>query len=219
MGRSSGDDPVAYAVSALSEPLEEAGPLFTFVGAFLPPSASAGWGARASGRLIGAVLLQAVGANGFIHGPVLALGGATALGGAAEGEPTVMDNGAASVSEPAGAAAKADRSEDRKPAREDPIDIAAALLNELLARSTAAGVDTLFTRPQGLDRLWVRAGFIPVPEVELPLVLRGCPGLGLFAWRGGSAIWSAAGRAAAAAVAAGEGAAGRAGRGGRRRTR
>jgi hypothetical protein len=40
----------------------------------------------------------------------------------------------------------------------------------------------------------VRLGFIPVPEAELPETLRGRPGIGLFGWRGGSALWSAAGR-------------------------
>jgi len=54
----------------------------------------------------------------------------------------------------------------------------------------AAGVRTVYARPQGLDRVWVRFGFIPVPESTLPAGLAGRPGAGLFAWRGGSALWT-----------------------------
>jgi hypothetical protein len=74
------------------------------------------------------------------------------------------------------------------------LEVADALLADALRHAEADGIDTLFTRPQGLDRLWVRHGFIPVPEAELPEALRGRPGLGLFGWRGGTALWSAAGR-------------------------
>lgn len=81
---------------------------------------------------------------------------------------------------------------------ETPFDIAAGLLEPALSLSEAQGIDTLYTRPQGLDRIWVRAGFIPIPEADLPGALRGRPGLGLFGWRGGTAIWSMAGRAEAA---------------------
>ena len=81
---------------------------------------------------------------------------------------------------------------------ETPFDIAVGLLEPALSLSEAQGIDTLYTRPQGLDRIWVRAGFIPIPEADLPGVLRGRPGLGLFGWRGGTAIWSMAGRAEAA---------------------
>lgn len=73
---------------------------------------------------------------------------------------------------------------------EDPLEVAAQLLASALSHATAAGVETLFARPQGLDRLWVRFGFIPVPEADLPPALKGHPGAGLFAWRGGSALWS-----------------------------
>lgn len=73
---------------------------------------------------------------------------------------------------------------------EDPLEVAAQLLASALAHATAAGVETLFARPQGLDRVWVRLGFIPVPGADLPPTLRGRPGSGLFAWRGGSALWS-----------------------------
>ncbi len=76
------------------------------------------------------------------------------------------------------------------------LEVAAHLLEQALADAGARGIETLFARPQGLDRLWVRFGFIPVPEGELPSGLRGRPGAGLFAWRGGSALWSAAGRGA-----------------------
>ena len=56
--------------------------------------------------------------------------------------------------------------------------------------AAALGGVTLYTRPQGLDRVWVRFGFIPVPEVALPPTLAGRPGVGLYAWRGGSALWT-----------------------------
>lgn len=73
----------------------------------------------------------------------------------------------------------------------DPFEVASQLVAATLPHATALGVDTLFTRPQGLDRVWVRFGFIPVPERELPKFFKGRPGSGLFAWRGGSALWSA----------------------------
>lgn len=72
----------------------------------------------------------------------------------------------------------------------EPVEIAARLLSALLPRASALGVQTLFARPQGLDRVWVRLGFIPVPEADLPPAFRGRPGAGLFAWRGGTALWS-----------------------------
>jgi hypothetical protein len=102
--------------------------------------------------------------------------------------PVVMTSETASPDETAGGAPGA--------APGDALDVAAQLVEEALAQAAGRGVDTLFTRPQGLDPVWVRLGFIPVPEVALPRGLRGVPGLGLHAWRGGSAIWSAAGRAA-----------------------
>jgi len=77
---------------------------------------------------------------------------------------------------------------------DDALEVAAQLLAEAVKHAGSVGLVTLFARPQGLDRLWVRSGFIPVPEAELPAPLRGRPGIGLFAWRGGSALWSAAGR-------------------------
>jgi hypothetical protein len=83
------------------------------------------------------------------------------------------------------------------PPGEDPesaVDGAAGLVALALAWAETEKVETLFARPQSLDRVWVRFGFIPVPEVELPQELKKRPGIGLFGWRGGSALWSAAGR-------------------------
>jgi hypothetical protein len=76
------------------------------------------------------------------------------------------------------------------------MEVADALLAGALGDVETQGIGTVFTRPQGLDRIWVRNGFIPVPEAELPRPLRGRPGVGLYGWRGGSALWSAAGRGA-----------------------
>jgi len=73
----------------------------------------------------------------------------------------------------------------------DPVEVASQLVAATLPHAAALGLHTLFTRPQGLDRVWVRFGFIPVPERELPKFFKGRPGSGLFAWRGGSALWSA----------------------------
>jgi len=77
---------------------------------------------------------------------------------------------------------------------ESAVDAAADLVAQTLAWAQEEKVETLFARPQSLDRVWVRFGFIPVPEVELPEELKGRPGIGLFGWRGGSALWSAVGR-------------------------
>jgi hypothetical protein len=77
------------------------------------------------------------------------------------------------------------------------IEVAGELLASVLRHAEGQGIETLFTRPQALDRIWVRHGFIPVPEAELPKALRGRPGVGLYGWRGGTALWSAAGRGAA----------------------
>ena len=75
-------------------------------------------------------------------------------------------------------------------AGDDPLEIAAQLLAAVLDHAAAAGIRTVYARPQGLDRVWVRFGFIPVPESTLPPELAGRPGAGLYAWRGGSALWS-----------------------------
>jgi hypothetical protein len=77
------------------------------------------------------------------------------------------------------------------------IEVAGHLVADALDQAQADGIETVFTRPQGLDRIWVRSGFIPVPEAELPRGLRGRPGIGLFGWRGGTALWSSAGRGGA----------------------
>jgi hypothetical protein len=146
--------------------------LFGFVGAWLPPErqVDSGWGAWDGPRLVGALLLVRSGTAAMIHGPV------------------VMTSETASPDETRGGAPVATPG--------DALDVAAQLVEEALAQTPGRSVDTFFTRPQGLDPVWVRLGFIPVPEVALPRGLRGVPGLGLFAWRGGSAIWSAAARAA-----------------------
>ena len=73
---------------------------------------------------------------------------------------------------------------------DDPLEVAAQLVAAVLDHTAALGAQTVFARPQGLDRVWVRFGFIPVPEVTLPERLRERPGAGLFAYRGGSALWS-----------------------------
>jgi hypothetical protein len=86
---------------------------------------------------------------------------------------------------------------------ETALEVAAELLASVLRHAEESGIDTVFTRPQGLDKIWVRYGFIPLPEAELPKGLRGRPGVGLYGWRGGTALWSAAGRNAAARVRAG----------------
>jgi GNAT superfamily N-acetyltransferase len=72
----------------------------------------------------------------------------------------------------------------------EPMEIAAQLLAAAIEHARAAGAETLFSRPQGLDRVWVRFGFIPVPEGALPPALAGRPGRGLYAWRGGTALWT-----------------------------
>ena len=74
---------------------------------------------------------------------------------------------------------------------QDPLEVAAQLVAALLDHARALGIQTVFTRPHGLDRVWVRFGFIPRPENALPRALAGRPGGGLYAWRGGSALWHA----------------------------
>lgn len=75
-------------------------------------------------------------------------------------------------------------------AEESPLEIAAQLVAAMLDHAVAAGAHTLFARPQAVDRVWIRFGFIPVPEGALPAGLAGRAGAGLYAWRGGSAVWS-----------------------------
>jgi hypothetical protein len=71
-----------------------------------------------------------------------------------------------------------------------PLEIAAQLVAAALDQATASGIATVFARPQGLDRVWVRYGFIPVPESTLSAGLARPAGVGLYAWRGGSALWT-----------------------------
>jgi len=75
-------------------------------------------------------------------------------------------------------------------AQTEPLEIASQLVAAILDHATAAEVATIFARPLSLDRVWVRFGFIPLPESTLPPGLAGRPGAGLYAWRGGSALWT-----------------------------
>lgn len=75
-------------------------------------------------------------------------------------------------------------------AGDEPLEIAAQLVAAGLDHAAGLGPRTVYARPQGLDRVWVRFGFIPVPESTLPPGLAGRPGAGLYAWRGGSALWT-----------------------------
>jgi hypothetical protein len=72
----------------------------------------------------------------------------------------------------------------------DPMEVGAQLVAAALDHARALGIETVFARPLGLDRVWVRFGFIPIPESALPPALAGRPGSGLYAWRGGSALWT-----------------------------
>jgi hypothetical protein len=155
------------AYQPLIAPAEEAQALFRFAGAWHPPAPSVGWAARDASRLVGALLMEGSGGAAMLHGPVVIAPSAADRPEAAEAE-----------------------------ARHDPLEVAARLLSDALSHASTARIETLFTRPQGLDRLWIRFGFIPVPEADLPEGLRGRPGSGLFGWRGGSALWSTAGRGA-----------------------
>ena len=168
MERSSSARP-ALTYRPLESPAREAAPLYTFVGAWMPPEAAVecGWGAWAGSRLVGALVMERAGAAGMLHGPVVVAP-----------EPEEGSSPAEVAPETPG----------------DALEVAAQLLTDALAHASARGIDTLYTRPQGLDPLWVRLGFIPLPEATLPRALRDRPGTGLFAWRGGSALWSANGR-------------------------
>jgi hypothetical protein len=73
---------------------------------------------------------------------------------------------------------------------DDPREVATQLVAAVLDHAAAAGCTTVYARPHGLDRIWVRFGFIPLPESTLPPALAGRPGVGLFAWRGGTALWT-----------------------------
>jgi hypothetical protein len=69
------------------------------------------------------------------------------------------------------------------PSEAEPLEVAAQLVSPLIDSARAIPLDALFTRPQGLDRVWVRLGFVPMPEAFLPAALHGRPGSGLHAWR------------------------------------
>jgi hypothetical protein len=119
--------------------------LFDFAGAWAPPPGAGdlAWEAVVAERLVGGVLVERHGEQGFIHGPVVV----------------------------------------ETPSSTEPLEMAAQLVAALLAQATDLRINGLFTRPQGLDRVWVRFGLIPVPEATLPALLRGRPGTGLHAWR------------------------------------
>jgi hypothetical protein len=138
--------------------------LFDFAAVPWPERLAFAWGAFTSGtggeRLIGAVAAERHGSVAMLHGPVMAIE-------PSGGRPGTPADGAL-----------------------EPLEAAAQLLGAAIDHATALGVATLYARPQGLDRVWVRLGFIPVPEVALPAALAGRPGVGLYAWRGGSALWT-----------------------------
>jgi hypothetical protein len=69
------------------------------------------------------------------------------------------------------------------PSGADALEVAAQLTAPLLEPGTDPAMTRAFTRPGGLDRLWVRFGFVPMPEASLPPTLRGRPGTGLYVWR------------------------------------
>jgi hypothetical protein len=73
---------------------------------------------------------------------------------------------------------------------DNPLEMAAQLVAAAIDHASALGVKTIYARPQGLDRVWIRYGFMPVPEVALPAALAGRAGIGLYAWRGNSALWT-----------------------------
>jgi len=69
------------------------------------------------------------------------------------------------------------------PGEAEPLGVAAQLVGPILEAAARQPLNTLYARPQGLDRLWVRFGFVPVPEATLPASLRGRRGTGLHMWR------------------------------------
>ena len=148
--------------------VERARALFDFAAVSWPERVALAWGAWMAGaggeRLVGAVAAERHATVAMLHGPVVVTGELSNR----DDSPTVGRGGA--------------------PA--DPLEIAGQLLAAAIDHATALGAVTLYARPQGLDRVWVRFGFVPVPEVALPPALAGRPGVGLYAWRGGSALWT-----------------------------
>jgi hypothetical protein len=141
--------------------------LFDFAAMPWPERLAFAWGAWTAGpageRLVGAIAAERHVTTAMLHGPVVVM------------EETSGHDGR----EPAPTATPM-----------DPLETASQLLGAALDHATALGVATLYARPQGLDRVWVRFGFVPVPEVALPPALAGRTGAGLYAWRGGSALWT-----------------------------
>ena len=138
--------------------------LFDFAALPWPEPVTFAWGAFLAGaggeRLIGALAAERHAATAMLFGPVIDM---------RVESPGVAREGAATP---------------------DPIDVASQLVAVAIDHATALGAATLYTRPQGLDRVWVRFGFIPVPESTLPPALAGREGAGLYAWRGGTALWT-----------------------------
>ncbi|HET7340526.1 MAG TPA: hypothetical protein VFL90_03615 [Methylomirabilota bacterium] len=114
-------------------------------------------------RLVGALAAERHAATAMLHGPII---------DTRADSPTVGRAGAPTAN------------------TRIPLEIAGQLVAAALDHAVALGAATIYTRPQGLDRVWIRFGFIPVPEVALPPALAGRPGVGLYAWRGGSALWT-----------------------------
>ena len=165
--------------------------LFSFAAAAFPSAAdvSLAWGAwrpgerreaaperreaaperreAAPARLIGALLMERQGTAAMLYGPVV-------IAAPERREAAPERREAAPAGEPEIAS----------------LDVAAQLVAAAIGESAVRGLETLFARPQGLDRIWIRYGFIPVPEGALPSSLRRRPGPGLFAYRGGSALWT-----------------------------
>ena len=160
--------------------------LFGFAAAAIPPAADVhlAWGAWLPGeqRLVGALLMEREGPSAMLYGPVVVATVDVAVRGAAGGEPS-------EASMPVRGAAEGEPSEASMPVIAS-LDVAAQLVTGAIEESAARGVQTLFARPQGLDRIWIRYRFIPIPEGALPSALRRGPGAGLFAYRGGSALWT-----------------------------
>ena len=151
--------------------------LFDFAAIPWPEPVAFAWGAwmAAPGgeRLIGALAAERHATTAMLFGPVISTGAdSPSVGRDIAPRPDSPSVGREGAPTP------------------DPIEVASQLVAAAIDHATALGAATLYTRPQGLDRVWVRFGFIPVPEVALPPALAGRPGAGLYAWRGGSALWS-----------------------------
>jgi hypothetical protein len=146
--------------------VEPARALFDYAAISWPERVALAWGAwmadAAGERLVGAIAAERQATAVMLHGPVVVSEALAAQG---------------SAPAPEGPAS-------------GPLDVAGQLLAAAIDHAAALGARTLYARPQGLDRVWVRFGFIPVPEVALPAALAGRPGVGLYAWRGGSALWT-----------------------------